>query len=255
MPANSSKDQKTGKPGKVILGYWANIRGIVEPIRCMLEYAGVPYEYKTYPWLDKPTPQESKAMWLQEKAALAERGFAFPNLPYLVDGEDAKIVQSLAIMRYLARKHGLAVPDSKPALAARVDMLEGQINELRWYLIFYCWEDYVATLKGDFAEALPGQLELLSRSLADRKWLAGDQITHVDFMLYELLDQFLLFKPGCLNEHANLKAYVERFRQLTPIKAYLSSDRFQPWPVFLPVAKRWGCGKPPASLVGKHAKA
>lgn len=254
MPA-SSKDQKTGKPGKVTLGYWANIRGIVEPIRYMLEYAGVVYEYKTYPWLDKPTAQESKAVWLEEKAALAERGLAFPNLPYLVDGEETKIVQSLAIMRYLARKHGLAVPDSKPAEAARVDMLEAQINELRWYLIYYCWEDYFASLKGNFAEALPGQLELLSRSLGDRTWLAGDQITHVDFMLYELLDQFSLFKPGCLDEHANLTAYVDRFRQLKPIKAYLSSDRFQPWPVFLPLAKRWGSGKPPANLVGKQAKA
>lgn len=254
MPA-SSKDQKTGKPGKVTLGYWANIRGIVEPIRYMLEYAGVPYEYKTYPWLDKPTAQESKAVWLEEKAALAERGLAFPNLPYLVDGEETKIVQSLAIMRYLARKHGLAVPDSKPAEAARVDMLEAQINELRWYLIYYCLEDYFASRKGNFAEALPGHLELLSRSLGDRTWLAGDQITHVDFMLYELLDQFSLFKPGCLDEHANLTAYVDRFRQLKPIKAYLSSDRFQPWPVFLPLAKRWGSGKPPANLVGKQAKA
>lgn len=251
---SSRKDQKAVKPGTVVLGYWAKIRGIVEPIRYMLEYAGVPYEHKTYPWLDKPTPQESKAVWLQEKKALAAQGFPFANLPYLVDGE-TKIVQSLAIMRYLARKHGLVVPDSKPAEAARVDMLESQLNELRWSLIYHCWEDYFESVKWNFAEALPGQVEQLSRALGDRSWLAGDKITHVDFMLYELLDQLSLFRPGCLDKHDNLKAYVDRFRQLKPIEAYLSSDRFQPWPVFLPLATRWGSGKPPASIASKVAKA
>lgn len=252
MPAN--KDQKATKAAaKVTLAYWANIRGIVEPIRYMLEYIGVPYEYKTYQFLDKPTVQECKALWLEEKAALAGKGFGFPNLPYLVDG-DVKLVQSLAIMRYLARKHGLTVPDSKPVDAARVDMLEGQINELRWNLIYYCLDDYFATVMRNYADSVPGHVELLSRSLGDRTWLAGDQITYVDFMLYELLDQFALFKPGCLQEHANLKAYVERFRQLKPIKAYIASDRFQPWPILLKLAKRWGSGEPPANLVDKTAK-
>ncbi|KAL1442435.1 hypothetical protein MTO96_046422 [Rhipicephalus appendiculatus] len=249
MPA--SKDQKTA--GKVVLAYWAGIRGIVEPIRYMLEYAGVPYENKTYPILDKPTKEECKAAWLEDKAALAKQGFGFPNLPYLVDGE-VKMVQSLAIMRYLARKHGLAVPDSKPAEAARIDMLEAQVNDLRWNLIYYCFDDYFATVMRNFADALPGHVESLSRSLGDRKWLAGDQLTYVDFMLYELLDQFALFKPGCLQEYANLKAYVERFRQLKPIKAYIASDRFKPWPMFLKLAKGWGSGEPPANLVDKTAK-
>ncbi|KAH7960413.1 hypothetical protein HPB49_019262 [Dermacentor silvarum] len=268
MPA-SSKDQKTGKPGKVTLGYWANIRGIVEPIRYMLEYAGVPYEYKTYPWLDKPTAQESKAVWLEEKAALAERGLAFPNLPYLVDGEETKIVQSLAIMRYLARKHGLAVPDSKPAEAARVDMLEAQINELRRVDVVAELMPFETLVVPDLL-LLGGLLRVPEREFSRGPARASGAAVakprrphvacwgsdhHVDFMLYELLDQFSLFKPGCLDEHANLTAYVDRFRQLKPIKAYLSSDRFQPWPVFLPLAKRWGSGKPPANLVGKQAKA
>uniref|UniRef100_G3MR73 glutathione transferase n=1 Tax=Amblyomma maculatum TaxID=34609 RepID=G3MR73_AMBMU len=252
MPAD--KDKKAAKPEKVVLGYWADIHGIVEPIRYMLEYLGVPYEYKTYPWMNKPTLQESKAVWLEEKKALAAQGFAFPNLPYLVDGE-TKMTQSLAIMRYLARKHGLVVPDSKPVEAARVDMLESLLNDLRWSLIYYCWEDYLESLKWNFVEALPGQVEQLSRALGDRPWLAGDKITHVDFLLYELLDQFSLFKPGCLDKHDNLKAYVDRFRQLKLIKAYLSSDRFRPWPMFLPLAKRWGSGKPPASIASKVVKA
>ncbi|KAL3185722.1 hypothetical protein MRX96_028625 [Rhipicephalus microplus] len=162
-----SKDQKA----KVVLAYWAGIRGIVEPIRYMLEYAGVPYENKTYPLLDKPTKEECKVAWLEDKAALAGQGFGFPNLPYLVDGE-VKMVQSLAIMRYLARKHGLAVPDSKPIEAARVEMLEAQINDLRWNLINYSFDDYFATVMRNFADALPGHVEALSKSLGDRKWLA-----------------------------------------------------------------------------------
>uniref|UniRef100_A0A3Q3WT83 glutathione transferase n=1 Tax=Mola mola TaxID=94237 RepID=A0A3Q3WT83_MOLML len=49
------------------------------------------------------TPDYDKSGWFGVKNKL---GLDFPNLPYLVDG-DKKIVQSNAIMRYIARKHNM----------------------------------------------------------------------------------------------------------------------------------------------------
>lgn len=67
--------------------------------------------------------------WLADKPNL---GLAFPNLPYLIDG-DVKLTQSLAIMRYLARKAGLfGVPaDATAAQIAQLDLIEQQANDLR----------------------------------------------------------------------------------------------------------------------------
>ena len=46
----------------------------------------------------------------------------FPNLPWMKDG-DLKITQSLAILKYIARRHNLA-NDKDAALAATSDMVE-----------------------------------------------------------------------------------------------------------------------------------
>jgi len=49
---------------------------------------------------------------------LTQKGFDFPNLPWMIDG-DVKLTQSLAILKHLARKHGLIGEDS-----SRLDMVE-----------------------------------------------------------------------------------------------------------------------------------
>lgn len=130
MSAEKKSDAKTSKP--VILGYWAGVRGIVEPIKYLLEYAGVPYVYEACPFLEErmDSSEGAKAAWIEKRETLVKEGFLFPNLPYLIDGE-TKLTQSVAIIRYLARRHDLVVPDSDPAAVARLEMLEGQVNDLR----------------------------------------------------------------------------------------------------------------------------
>lgn len=242
MSAEKKSDAKTSKP--VILGYWAGVRGIVEPIKYLLEYAGVPYVYEACPFLEErmDSSEGAKAAWIEKRETLVKEGFLFPNLPYLIDGE-TKLTQSVAIIRYLARRHDLVVPDSDPAAVARLEMLEGQVNDLRWSLVYYCLEDKYEAIRWDFLESFPAELERLSRCLGERTWLMGSRLTYVDFMLYEALDQYALFREGCLDTLPNLKEHAKRFRMLAPIKAYLESERFKPWPVFLPNAKRWGSQK------------
>ncbi|XP_041953826.1 glutathione S-transferase Mu 3-like [Alosa sapidissima] len=182
----------------MILAYW-DIRGLAQPIRLLLEYTGTKYEDKFY--VCGEAPNYDKSCWLDNKFKL---GMDFPNLPYLVDG-DRKIVQSNAIMRYIARKHNLCgeTEDEK----VRVDILENQAMDFRNGFVMLCYNT--------------------------------DYITFVDFLMYELLDQHRMFEPKCLDEFKNLKVFLDHFEGLEKIAAYIKSSRLMKNPVNNKMAK-WG---------------
>jgi len=81
------------------VGYW-NLRGLVGFIRLLDVHTDEGIKWTTY--------ETSKAAeWFDEKAKLIETGeIEFPNLPWMKDG-DIKISQSLAILKYIAKKHNL----------------------------------------------------------------------------------------------------------------------------------------------------
>ncbi|KAK7878554.1 hypothetical protein WMY93_030390 [Mugilogobius chulae] len=211
------------------LAYW-DIRGLAQPIRLLLEYTGTSYEDKLYSCGEAPS--YDKTCWLEEKPKL---GIDFPNLPYLEDG-DRKITQSNAIMRYIARKHNLCgeTEDEK----VRVDILENQAMDFRNGFVMLCYMDFDGK-KAGYLENLPKTLESFSKFLGSRAWFAGEKITFVDFIMYELLDQHRMFHPSCLDNFENLKKFLDRFEALDKIKAYMKSDRFIKTPVNNKMAK-WG---------------
>uniref|UniRef100_A0A3P9A8H7 glutathione transferase n=1 Tax=Esox lucius TaxID=8010 RepID=A0A3P9A8H7_ESOLU len=179
------------------LAYW-DIRGLAQPIRLLLEYTGTKYEEKFYTCGE--APNYDKSCWFDEKKKLE---MDFPNLPHLVDG-DRKIVQSNAIMRYIARKHNLCGETEDEKI--RVDILENQAMDFRNGFVMMCYTDF---------------------------------ITFVDFIMYELLDQHLMFDSKCLDDFKNLKEFVDHFEALEKIAAYMKSSRFISTPVNNKMAK-WG---------------
>ncbi|KAG5837793.1 hypothetical protein ANANG_G00216760 [Anguilla anguilla] len=211
------------------LAYW-DIRGLAQPIRLLLEYTGTKYEDKFYSCGE--APNYDKSCWFDEKFKL---GMDFPNLPYLEDG-DRKIVQSNAIMRYIARKHNLCgeTEDEK----VRVDIMENQAMDFRNGFVMLCYRDF-DKMKPGYLETLPGTLKQFSGFLGDRKWFAGNKITFVDFIMYELLDQHRMFEPKCLDDFKNLKEFLDRFEGLEKIAAYMKSKKFIKTPVNNKMAK-WG---------------
>ncbi|KAA8591152.1 hypothetical protein FQN60_002095 [Etheostoma spectabile] len=221
-------DHETG-----LLGYsWARKwhSSLAQPIRLLLEYTGTKYEDKFY--VCGEAPDYDKSCWFDEKPSL---GMDFPNLPYLEDG-DRKLVQSNAIMRYIARKHNLCgeTEDEK----VRVDILENQSMDFRNGFVRMCYTDF-DKMKPGYVQMLPDVLKQFSDFLGDRKWFAGDKITFVDFIMYELLDQHRMFQPTCLDNFKNLKDLLDRFEALEKIAAYMKSDRFIKTPVNNKMAK-WG---------------
>jgi len=205
-----------------VLGYW-KIRGLAQPIRLMLGYAEVDFEDKLYEVTDGP--EFSRDSWLNEKFTL---GLDFPNLPYFMDG-DTKLSQSSAILRHLARKHDLL--GKTDTEKDRCDQVAEQIVDFRQGFVRLC---YGAFFYGtDFKEKGPAYAEGIVKSLTpfekflgEEKWLAGASLTWADFIFWEMLDQHLLFKPGCLGELPKLAAYHQRFKDEPKIKKFMESPKY-----------------------------
>ncbi|XP_043932662.1 glutathione S-transferase Mu 1-like isoform X2 [Protopterus annectens] len=204
---------------------------LAQPIRLLLEYTGTAYENKLYSC--GKAPNYDKSCWLDEKEKL---GLDFPNLPYLMDGEN-KLTQSNAIMRYIARKHNLCGDTEKEKM--RVDILESQVVDFRHRFTMTCYNPDFEKLKSGYLENLPVELERFSKFLGGRKWFAGGKITFVDFMMYEILDQHRMFEPKCLDNYKNLKDFLDHFESQEKIASFLKSDRFMKTPVNSKMAK-WG---------------
>jgi glutathione S-transferase len=94
-----------------------------------------------------------------------------------------------------------------------------------WYVLYavnLCAQD---ELKAGYLEALPAKLEEFQEYLGSRPWFAGENITFVDFVMYELLDWFRMLDEDVLAKHGKLMDYLKRFEKLPKIEAYMKSDR------------------------------
>uniref|UniRef100_A0A8B7UVN0 glutathione transferase n=1 Tax=Castor canadensis TaxID=51338 RepID=A0A8B7UVN0_CASCN len=121
----------------------------------------------------------------------------------------------------------------------RVDILENQLMDTRMQLARICYNPDFEKLKPEYLEQLPGMMKLFSEFLGKRPWFAGDKITFVDFIAYDVLERNQLFEPKCLEMFPNLKDFLCRFEGLKKISAYMKSSRFLPTPVFTKMAI-WG---------------
>ena len=93
------------------LGYW-DIQGLGQPLRMILAYLDIEHEDIVY---DNTT---LRTTWVTD--IKPNLGLDFPNVPYYKDG-DLKITQSLAIIRYIGKKHGMYGKSDEES--AKIDML------------------------------------------------------------------------------------------------------------------------------------
>ena len=81
------------------------------------------------------------------------------------------------------------------------------------------------SLKEDYIKALPEKLGQFSDFLGDNPWFAGANISFVDFIMYELLDQHRILAPEVITTFPKLVDFLNRFEKLPAIEAYMKSDR------------------------------
>lgn len=83
----------------------------------------------------------------------------------------------------------------------------------------------------------PAKLKLLTEFMGDNQWLAGNELTMVDFFAYESFHHMTVYDPKCFDNHPKVKGYMKRFEELPAIKAYMESPEFIKAPCYSPMAK------------------
>jgi len=209
--------------GKVTLTYWP-LRGLCTPIQWIMEYGGIEYE------INRMTSFEQ---WTKEKPNLP---LDFPNLPHIAEG-NVRMSESTAICKYLARKCDLMPKTDQEII--NCDIAEGAINDFKMLFFKLMFNPNYETDKAKYPDSIKAKLALFEKVFAKRPWLAGDNITWLDFVLYESLDVNSMFVPGILDEFPKVVAYKTKIDNLEKIAAYRKSDRFNAWPV-TGGAARWG---------------
>ncbi|KFM71563.1 Glutathione S-transferase Mu 1, partial [Stegodyphus mimosarum] len=202
---------------KSTVGYW-NIRGLAEPIRYLLHYKKVDFEDKRY------------GDWQKDKFQL---NLDFPNLPYYID-DKVRLTQSTAILRYLARKYGLDGKTEEQTV--RIELAEQEITDFRTRFMEICYNPEFEKLKEEFVNSVPAQLKLFAAFLGDRKFLAGDEVTYVDFMAYDTFDFYRYLIPGVYDDFPTLESYRDRIEALPELQEYFQSSTYRRWPIWGPTA-------------------
>lgn len=200
----------------MILGYW-DIRGLAQAIRYQLIYQGVEfddlYHHHTH-------DIASRQGWLDQKFEL---GLDFPNLPYLLVGEDFKLTEHMAIHQFIADKWQPELLGRDDLERTKVDVLAGVLSEFKIALHLEC---YTEQDKAKVAKRLLLNMKDIAASLQDKDFLLGPNICYLDFYMFELM-QFIDFLTdgGVFERYPHLEDYQFRIASLPRLKEYLESGQ------------------------------
>ena len=146
-------------------------------------------------------------------------GLAFPNLPYLIDG-DFKLTETLAIHKYLAELYDQTLLGKNPKDKARVTMFACVVTEMKMKITppFYRTED-----KTEIIEEYKKRLPPILANKGEHQFLVGNYPTYIDFYFFEMMELLRFVTEGAiLEEFPDLKAYRLRMLGLKGLKEYLS---------------------------------
>lgn len=179
-----------------------------------------------------PAPEFSRASWTSVKATHTHD---FPNLPYLFDG-DLKLVQSMAILRYVAREYGagrgLCGEGSSAREQARIDLLLEQAIDLRNAVARSAYGNACgAFLAGPGPEQLALWQRFFERPATPTTWVAGEALTIADFVLAEALEHLSTMAVetagrDLVAEYPAVAAYLARFLAIPEIARYRADPAF-----------------------------
>ena len=120
----------------------------------------------------------------------------------------------------------------------RVAQVRGVYDDLKItffrYVVFLSKEQYAECGRKNFDEKVFPLLKKLDAVLAGHTFAVGNNVTFVDFPVFEIAENLNKFDASVLNSLTNLKAHHTNVANLEPIKNYLSSDRFAAGPFYPP---------------------
>lgn len=191
-----------------------DIRGRAEPIRLLLAYAGIAYE-------DRGLDSDA---WAAQKPSSP-----LGQMPFFTEHTaqgDRTMPQTMAIIRHLARVHGLEGKNEDERVAADVASetaidLRIAFAQLRFSP---AWQDEGAKTK--FAqETAPAHFARLAKLLGDREWFASSAPTYADLVVFDALDRQVVVWPSILENFPALASFKRRVESLETLAPYLRSRR------------------------------
>ncbi|XP_077310922.1 glutathione S-transferase P isoform X2 [Lithobates pipiens] len=202
---------------KYVIVYF-DVRGRCEAMRMLIADQGVD-------WKEEVVTFDTWTKGDLKKEAV------FGQLPAFKDG-DFTLYQSNAILRHLARNHGLY--GKTPVEAAQIDMINDGVEDFRLKYIRLIYQNY-ENGKEDYTKALYNELghfeRILSKNNKGKGFLVGDQISFADYNLVDLLRNHQVLAPDCLSGSPLLSAYVTRISSRPKLQAFLSSDAHKNRPI------------------------
>jgi glutathione S-transferase len=198
---------------KYTLTYF-DIRGRAEPSRLVLAYAGVEYA-------DHGVDGEE---WQRIKP-----NSPLGQLPLLVEHRadgDRTWPQSMAILRHLARVHGLEGKDEDERFAADV-ACETAVDARAAHTTFKrSLESGTDEGKAKYLkETASNHLARFEKLLQDRQWFAGNSVTYADFIVFDTIEKYLALSEDVLADRPRLAAFMRRVAGLPQLQSHLAARK------------------------------
>ncbi|KAL6736883.1 hypothetical protein Aduo_007185 [Ancylostoma duodenale] len=189
-------------------------RGAAEIIRQVFALAGQEYE----------DVRLSFEEWPKHKAEMP-----FGQMPVLeVDGK--QLAQSLAIVRFIARKFGFAgkCPFEEALVDSIADQHKDFINEIRPFLrvaMGFDQGDVEKLAKELFLPAREKFFGFMTKFLKESKsgYLVGDSLTYADLYLAESSAEFAKKFPSTYDGFPEVKAHAEKVRSNPALKKWIET--------------------------------
>jgi len=197
--------------------YYFPVRGRGDFLRYIFEYGNIPYEEITIKFD------------LAEWRSTTKQKMPMGVLPVLELEDGRQLSQSLAIARYLAKKHGLlsdddfenafgdqlacAIEDIYPKYYGpyvRATMLEKNEEKQK-----EAWQDMKTNGIGPLFEKLEAFLGV-------KTWFTGKKIHWSDLVIAEFVDRIeTIFEKGFTAKYPHLYAHYQRVHEIPQIKKYV----------------------------------
>lgn len=235
MDAKPKANPETGAPTtvprstspKITFTYW-NGRGMAEKIRLMLAATGVEYEEAVPGFPDVTHLGEPEHL-----ASLREKGMLMMNMVPLLCIDGLCLVQSRAIVRYLAERGNLC-GDGSAQQRVECDIMAESVHDWKdasCSSFEYGMNGYepnerqMRRIKKGNARYLPIFERRLCRNGRMHDWLVGSSMSYADVLMLEVLEQVVQADPGCLDDFPAVKKLHQELKGVPRIAAWLQSDR------------------------------
>lgn len=189
------------------------IRGRGEQVRLLFHALEIPFD----------DVRVKREQYLEMKAE-GPSTLYFGSLPMLEDGL-YRLCQGPTILSYIARKHGLAPEDLQ--LSAKADAIALGAEDLRMRYFKLFGDDREKTraefLRGDWQTRWLPNLNGLLEQNGRCGHFVGQQLTHADIAIWDVLDAFQVYVSASLEGYPALQAFHEKVRCLPSLAAYLES--------------------------------